>query len=65
MENSLPKLYTPEDIKDEYGWSLTKQWRLRKTGYLKYRKIGGDVRYTAEDIETYVRFATSENKENS
>jgi hypothetical protein len=60
MEDTLPKLYTPEEIEAEYGWSVTKQWRLRKNGKLKSRKIGGDVRYTAEDIADYINSASTE-----
>lgn len=62
METTLPKLYTPAEIEQEYGWSATKQWRLRRDGKLKSRKIGGDVRYTAEDIADYIASTGSESE---
>ena len=62
METNLPKLYSPDEIAREYGWSITKQWRLRKSGKLKSRKIGAEVRYTPEDIADYIA-STSTDKE--
>ena len=52
--NDLPKLFTDEGVSDQLGISQMTLWRARRRGRLSYRRIGGRIYYTLQDIEEYL-----------
>ena len=56
LDNTQRRVLSQGDVKQRYGLSRTRQWRLRKNGKLDYLDFGnGRVGYLPEHIEEYLR----------
>jgi len=56
LDNAQRRVLSQGDVKQRYGLSRTRQWRLRRNGKLDYLDFGnGRVGYLLEHIEEYLR----------
>lgn len=54
---ALPKLLTESEAAEQLGVSVDTMQRERKRGRMPFRKIGGRIKYTPDDLLRYIERA--------
>lgn len=49
-----PKNYTEKEAADFLRCSSTTLWRLRRSGVIKYRRVGNRIIYTSRDLQSFL-----------
>lgn len=65
MKEIHEKLFTPEYLDEQKILSKTEQWKRRKSGELKYYKIGTKILYAESHLADFFKLCEqNENNEN-
>lgn len=46
---------TPDDVEQEYGFKKANQAIMRSNRKIPYHKVGGYVRYSREELDSWIR----------